>query len=49
MPLPLMHHQPKKPFTMSHEALFSLVVIIIVGIAFVLARLTKNAENISKY
>jgi competence protein ComGC len=44
-----MHHQPKKPFTMSHEALFSLVVISIVALAFILSRLTKNAENISKY
>jgi hypothetical protein len=39
----------KKPFTMSHEALFAIVVLSIVALGFILAQLTKNAENISKY
>lgn len=34
---------------MSHELLFSVVIIAIVSLGFILARLTKNAENISKY
>lgn len=34
---------------MSHEMLFSIVVISIVGLGFILAKLTKSAENISKY
>lgn len=34
---------------MSHEVLFSVVIIAIVGLAFILAKLTGNAENISKY
>jgi hypothetical protein len=34
---------------MSNETLFYVVVISIVALAFILARLTKNAENISKY
>lgn len=34
---------------MSHETLFALVVISIVALGFILAKLTGNAENISKY
>lgn len=34
---------------MSHEVLFSVVIIGIIAVAFILARLTKSAENISKY
>jgi hypothetical protein len=34
---------------MSHETLFALVVISIVGLAFILAKLTGSAENINKY
>lgn len=37
------------PFIMSHEALFAIVVLSIVALAFILAQLTKNAENITKY
>lgn len=34
---------------MSHEVLFSVVVISIVALGFILAKLTGNANNISKY
>lgn len=34
---------------MSHEILFSLTVLFIVGLAFILARLTGSAEKINKY
>lgn len=34
---------------MLHEFLFSIVVISIVGLAFILAKLTERPENISKY
>lgn len=44
-----MHHKPQNQFFMSHEALFTIVIIGIVGLAFILAKLTGNAENISKY
>jgi hypothetical protein len=39
---------PKINF-MSHEMLFAIVVLSIVALGFLLAQLTKNAENISKY
>lgn len=34
---------------MSHELLFSVTIIGIIGLAFILAKLTGKAENISKY
>jgi len=39
---------PKSKF-MSHETLFAIVVISIIGLAFILAKLTGSAEKISKY
>ena len=34
---------------MSHELLFSLTILFIVGLAFILAKLTERPENINKY
>lgn len=34
---------------MSHEILFSITVLFLVGLAFILAKLTGRPENINKY
>lgn len=44
-----MHHKPQNQFFMSHEVLFTIVIIGIIAFAFILAKVTGSAENISKY